>query len=171
MAVHVRHNPIEFFNTSCLGCRFEYGCCKRRKLTLAMTSQILDWLKQHQDDLTAILTTMNEDPNSGDTREARILVYRREWQSSEGNIEIICINTHAPFSPNRPLTAARSPLLSSPPVFLSPLPFAGRTGFKTLNWTSEATKNFNLVHLVTNDDDDMSRRLQVSDVTVHKRRC
>ena len=48
----------------CTGCMVERGCCKKRKLTLAMTSQILDWLKQHQEDI-----------NSIDTGEQRTLVY------------------------------------------------------------------------------------------------
>ena len=36
-------------------CPMECGWCKKRKLTLAMTSQILDWLKQHQQDLHVTL--------------------------------------------------------------------------------------------------------------------
>ena len=35
-------------------CKVERGCCKKRKLMLAMTSQILDWLKQHQHELSDI---------------------------------------------------------------------------------------------------------------------
>ena len=35
----------------CWPCNVERGCCKKRKLMLAMTSQILDWLKKHQNDL------------------------------------------------------------------------------------------------------------------------
>ena len=33
----------------------ERGCCKKRKLTLAMTSQILHWLKRQQSDLHSVL--------------------------------------------------------------------------------------------------------------------
>ena len=41
----------------CSDCEVEHGCCKKRKLAIAMTSQIMDWLKQHQEDLnnTSIL--------------------------------------------------------------------------------------------------------------------
>ena len=35
----------------CMFCAVERGCCQKRKLTLAMTTQILDWLKQWGDDL------------------------------------------------------------------------------------------------------------------------
>ena len=52
----------------CTHCEVERGCCKKTKLTLAMTSQILDWLKQHQEDLSSILYT----------GEQRILVYCRD---------------------------------------------------------------------------------------------
>ena len=38
----------------CSLCVVERGCCKKRKLMLAMTSQILDWLEQHQHKLSDI---------------------------------------------------------------------------------------------------------------------
>ena len=38
----------------CSDCKVERGCCKKRKLTLAMTSQILNWLKRHQKELSSI---------------------------------------------------------------------------------------------------------------------
>ena len=38
----------------CSLCVVERGCCKKRKLMLAMTSQILDWLKQHQEEINSI---------------------------------------------------------------------------------------------------------------------
>ena len=41
----------------CEPCKFERGCCKKRKLTLAMSSQILDWLKSYQEELNSIITT------------------------------------------------------------------------------------------------------------------
>ena len=43
----------------CWLCDVERGCCKKRKLTLAMTSQILHvgWLKQHQHDLQVAAMT------------------------------------------------------------------------------------------------------------------
>ena len=53
----------------CTDCKVERGCCKKRKLTLAMTSQILDWLKQHEDELTRF-----------DSGESRRLVYCRPQQ-------------------------------------------------------------------------------------------
>ena len=53
---------------NCASCEVERGCCRKRQLTLAMTSQILDWLKQHQEDLNII--------NTGE--EQRILVYSRD---------------------------------------------------------------------------------------------
>ena len=55
----------------CTLCKMEGGCCKKRKLALAMTSQILDWLKQHQDDLSSI-----------HTGEQQILVYCRDMKKS-----------------------------------------------------------------------------------------
>ena len=33
----------------CRRCKVERGCCKKRKLTLAMTSQILVWLSRHRE--------------------------------------------------------------------------------------------------------------------------
>ena len=39
---------------NCTDCRVERGCCKKRKLMLAMSSQILDWLKRHQQELADI---------------------------------------------------------------------------------------------------------------------
>ena len=33
---------------NCYNCEVERGCCKKRKLTMAMTSQILVWLQKHQ---------------------------------------------------------------------------------------------------------------------------
>ena len=39
---------------SCSGCKVERGCWKKMKLTLAMTSQILSWFKQHHAVLTEI---------------------------------------------------------------------------------------------------------------------
>ena len=33
---------------NCQECEVEHGCCKKRKLTLAITSRVLDWLKKHQ---------------------------------------------------------------------------------------------------------------------------
>ena len=38
----------------CRDCKVERGCCKKMKLTLAMTSQILDWLKRHQQQLSKL---------------------------------------------------------------------------------------------------------------------
>ena len=38
----------------CRDCAVERGCCKKRKLTLAITSQILDWFKRHQQELSSI---------------------------------------------------------------------------------------------------------------------
>ena len=60
--IHARpwYGSISIMN--CHGCKVERGCCKKKKLTL--TSQILDWLKQHQEEL-----------NSINTEEQRILVY------------------------------------------------------------------------------------------------
>ena len=37
-------------------CYGDRGCCKKRKLTLAMTSQILDWFQQHKEKLNGIIT-------------------------------------------------------------------------------------------------------------------
>ena len=39
---------------NCQDCKVEHGCCKKMKLTLAMTSQILDWLKWHQQQFNSI---------------------------------------------------------------------------------------------------------------------
>ena len=36
----------------CTSCDVERGCCKKTKLTLAMTSQILDFLKRYQEVLS-----------------------------------------------------------------------------------------------------------------------
>ena len=57
-----------YFGTlkTCNRCTVDRGCCKKRKLTLAMTLQILDWLKLHQGEL-----------NGAQTWKERILVYRR----------------------------------------------------------------------------------------------
>ena len=38
----------------CTECDHEYGCCKERKLMLAMVEKILEWLKEHKDDLQDI---------------------------------------------------------------------------------------------------------------------
>ena len=46
----------------CTHCKVERGCCKKKTLTLAMTSQILEWLKQHQTELDSI------DMFTGETR-------------------------------------------------------------------------------------------------------
>ena len=35
----------------CTNCEVERGCCKKRKLMMAMTSRCLDWLKRHQHEL------------------------------------------------------------------------------------------------------------------------
>ena len=35
----------------CVRCKVERGCCKKRLLMLAMTSQILRWLRQHRNGL------------------------------------------------------------------------------------------------------------------------
>ena len=40
----------------CENCEVERSCCQKRKLTLAMTSQILDWLKRHQSEVKIIET-------------------------------------------------------------------------------------------------------------------
>ena len=45
--VETWHND-GWYLIECDCCWTERGCCKKRKLTLAMTSQILDWLKLHQ---------------------------------------------------------------------------------------------------------------------------
>ena len=44
-----------YFTTlmNCRECMVESGCCKKRKLTLAMTSQILHWFKKHKKELKA----------------------------------------------------------------------------------------------------------------------
>ena len=42
------------FYLHCTDCRVERGCCKKRKLMLAMTSQILDWLKRHKQELSDV---------------------------------------------------------------------------------------------------------------------
>ena len=43
------------YNTlmDCTDCKVERGCCKKMKVTLAMTSQILDWLRQHEEQLNS----------------------------------------------------------------------------------------------------------------------
>ena len=38
----------------CTKCDHEYGCCKQRKLMLAMVEKVLDWLKEHKDELQDI---------------------------------------------------------------------------------------------------------------------
>ena len=38
----------------CTECDHEYGCCKQRKLMLAMVEKILEWLKEHKDELQDI---------------------------------------------------------------------------------------------------------------------
>ena len=38
----------------CTECKVECGCCKRRKLMLAMTSQVILWLKKHQRQLNDV---------------------------------------------------------------------------------------------------------------------
>ena len=38
----------------CTKCDHEYGCCKQRKLMLAMVETILKWLKEHKDELQDI---------------------------------------------------------------------------------------------------------------------
>ena len=53
----VWHTGIILMN--CTYCEVEYGCCKKRKLTLAMTSQILRWLKRHKKDLNRIATLVS----------------------------------------------------------------------------------------------------------------
>ena len=42
------------FPVNCNECDYEYGCCKQRKLMLAMVEQILEWLKEHKDGLQKI---------------------------------------------------------------------------------------------------------------------
>ena len=49
MSEHTREFPVY-----CRGCNHEYGCCKQRKLMLAMVEKILTWLKQHKDELQDI---------------------------------------------------------------------------------------------------------------------
>ena len=44
-----RERPVD-----CLECNHEYGCCKQRKLMLAMVEKILEWLKEHKDELKDI---------------------------------------------------------------------------------------------------------------------
>ena len=70
---------IETWHNIRIDCKFcvvERGCCKKRKLTLAMTSQILDWLKQHQEELNGIVTS-----------ELRTLVYFREQVNEQKSHE------------------------------------------------------------------------------------
>ena len=57
---------------NCSKCRVERGCCKKRKLTLAMTSQILDWLKRHKAELNDIFRV-----------EQRTMVYSRQQTPPE----------------------------------------------------------------------------------------
>ena len=38
----------------CRECDYEFGCCKQRKLMLAMVEKILKWLKEHKDELQDI---------------------------------------------------------------------------------------------------------------------
>ena len=38
----------------CTRCDGEYGCCKQRKLMLAMVEKILEWLKEYKDELQDI---------------------------------------------------------------------------------------------------------------------
>ena len=75
----------------CTRCKVERGCCKKRKLTLAMTSQILNWLKQHHRQLKHIgsesqstwqgsrrfATTKKFAECRSEYRERRLLVYCR----------------------------------------------------------------------------------------------
>ena len=42
------------FPVDCTECDHEYGCCKQRKLMLAMVEKILEWLKEHKDELQDI---------------------------------------------------------------------------------------------------------------------
>ena len=56
----------------CSECRVERGCCKKRTLMLAMTSQIITWLKQHQEDLGDI--EFGDDP----PEQEKTLVYIRQ---------------------------------------------------------------------------------------------
>ena len=44
--IWVWRHPLEYCTDR--ECEVERGCCKKRKLTLVMTSQILQWLKEHQ---------------------------------------------------------------------------------------------------------------------------
>ena len=44
----------ELPTVDCLDCDHEYGCCKQRKLMLAMVEKILEWLKEHRDELQDI---------------------------------------------------------------------------------------------------------------------
>ena len=39
---------------NCTMCKFERGCCKRRKLMLAMVEKILQWLEDYKDKLQSI---------------------------------------------------------------------------------------------------------------------
>ena len=54
----------------CIDCKVECGCCKRRKLLLAMTSQILAWLHANTDEL--------QDVQFLDSNMYRQQVYSRE---------------------------------------------------------------------------------------------
>ena len=46
---YTRESPV-----NCRNCDLEYGCCKQRKLMLAMVENILEWLKEHKDELQDI---------------------------------------------------------------------------------------------------------------------
>ena len=109
----------------CLECKAERGCCKKRKLTLAMTSQILNWLKCHQKELSKI----------GEV-ECKILVYCRQSPAprsrSDTSGELFVsrrIKSSAHFPPSHSLARILSSLASSaspaqplPSSAASPLP-------------------------------------------------
>ena len=38
----------------CTRCEVERGCCKRRKLMMAMCERIIQWLQEHKDELEDI---------------------------------------------------------------------------------------------------------------------
>ena len=46
---HTKEWPVD-----CRVCEHEYGCCKQRKLMLAMVEKILDWLNELADELQGI---------------------------------------------------------------------------------------------------------------------
>ena len=48
-ASYIKEYPVD-----CTECDHEYGCCKQRKLMLAMVDKILEWLKEHKNELLDI---------------------------------------------------------------------------------------------------------------------